>query len=383
MNEQMAAKVNLLGLHHQAMIAFFATLGEKPYRAIQVLKWIHAIGTQDFHQMTDLSKALRQKLTERAEIKLPEIAYENRAFDGTHKWLLRLSDGNCIETVFITEKTRGTLCVSSQVGCILNCDFCSTGKQGFSRNLTTTEIIAQLWLAIRKLSKNNGVHDHAVTNVVMMGMGEPLLNLDHVVPALHLMLDDHAYGLSKRRVTVSTAGVVPALYQLRAVSDVALAISLHAPNDELRDQLVPLNKKYPLKELITACREYFKHDERSSITMEYVMLDGINDKQEHAKQLIKLLNGIRVKMNLIPSNPFPHTAYKRSNNKAIFLFRDTLLKAGLHTTIRRTRGEDINAACGQLVGEVKDRTHRQARYRLSVSMLQTTKKNIGENTITS
>ena len=230
MNEQMAAKVNLLGLHHQAMIAFFATLGEKPYRAIQVLKWIHAIGTQDFHQMTDLSKALRQKLTERAEIKLPEIAYENRAFDGTHKWLLRLSDGNCIETVFIPEKTRGTLCVSSQVGCILNCDFCSTGKQGFSRNLTTTEIIAQLWLAIRKLSKNNGVHDHAVTNVVMMGMGEPLLNLDHVVPALHLMLDDHAYGLSKRRVTVSTAGVVPALYQLRAVSYLTLSISFHSPH---------------------------------------------------------------------------------------------------------------------------------------------------------
>src|SRR3990167_338397 len=237
MNEQMAAKVNLLGLHHQAMIAFFATLGEKPYRAIQVLKWIHAIGTQDFHQMTDLSKALRQKLTERAEIKLPEIAYENRAFDGTHKWLLRLSDGNCIETVFIPEKTRGTLCVSSQVGCTLNCDFCSTGKQGFSRNLTSDEIIGQVWIAVRSLSKNQGVHDHAITNVVMMGMGEPLLNFNNVVNAMDMMLDDFAYGLSKRRVTLSTAGVVPAMYQLREVSDVALAVSLHAPNDELRNEI--------------------------------------------------------------------------------------------------------------------------------------------------
>src|SRR3990167_60589 len=255
MNEQMAAKVNLLGLHHQAMIAFFATLGEKPYRAIQVLKWIHAIGTQDFHQMTDLSKALRQKLTERAEIKLPEIAYENRAFDGTHKWLLRLSDGNCIETVFIPEKTRGTLCVSSQVGCILNCDFCSTGKQGFSRNLTTTEIIGQLWLAVRALSGDHGMHDRRITNVVFMGMGEPLLNLDHVLAAISLMRHDYAYSLSKYRVTVSTAGVIPGMEILKTKSDTALAVSLHAPNDALRNELVPLNKKYPLKTLMAVCRD--------------------------------------------------------------------------------------------------------------------------------
>ncbi|HLB42630.1 MAG TPA: 23S rRNA (adenine(2503)-C(2))-methyltransferase RlmN [Gammaproteobacteria bacterium] len=355
-------KVNLLGLHHQAMVEFFETLGEKSFHATQVLKWIHAIGANDFHLMTNLSKPLRQKLSETAVIQLPDIAYENVATDGTHKWLLRLSDGNCIETVFIPEKTRGTLCISSQVGCILNCDFCSTGKQGFSRNLTTAEIIAQLWIAIRALSKHNGMHDHTVTNVVMMGMGEPLLNFDNLLPALNLMLDDMAYGLSKRRVTVSTAGIVPAMYQLQTRSNVALAVSLHAPNDVLRNQLVPLNKKYPLTELMAACREYFKHDPRRSITMEYVMLDGINDSQEHAKQLIKLLNGIRVKMNLIPFNHFPNTQYKRSSTDTINQFRDTLIKAGLNTTIRRTRGEDINAACGQLVGQVKDRTRRQEKY---------------------
>ncbi|OGT35134.1 MAG: 23S rRNA (adenine(2503)-C(2))-methyltransferase [Gammaproteobacteria bacterium RIFCSPHIGHO2_12_FULL_37_14] len=362
MTENLPAKINLLGLDYASMLAFFAKLDEKPYRAKQILKWIHTIGIQDFQQMTDLSKVLRNKLMDTAEIVLPQLAYENKAEDGTYKWLLRLSDGNCIETVFIPEKTRGTLCISSQVGCILNCDFCSTGKQGFSRNLTTAEIIAQLWIAIRHLSKNKGAHDHQVTNVVMMGMGEPLLNLDNVIPALNLMLDDFAYGLSKRRVTVSTAGVVPAMYQLRELSDVALAVSLHAPNDILRNQLVPLNKKYPLNELMAVCKEYFKEDARRSITMEYVMLHGINDSQEHARQLIKLLNGIRVKMNLIPFNPFPHTQYKRSENDTILHFRDTLLKAGLNTTIRRTRGDDINAACGQLVGQVKDRTRRQQRY---------------------
>jgi len=284
------------------------------------------------------------------------------AADGTYKWLLRLADGNCIETVFIPEKTRGTLCISSQVGCILNCDFCSTGKQGFNRNLTTAEIISQLWIAVRKLSKQNGLHDHTVTNVVMMGMGEPLLNLDNVVPALHIMLNDFAYGLSKRRVTVSTAGVVPAMYQLRAATDVALAVSLHAPNDELRNEIVPLNKKYPLKELMAVCREYFKEDKRRSITMEYVMLAGVNDKPEHARQLIKLLDGIRVKMNLIPFNPFPMTDYQRSDMATIDRFKDILMQAGLNTTVRRTRGDDIDAACGQLVGQVKDRTRRNERY---------------------
>src|SRR3990167_4024188 len=255
-----AAKPNLLGLDRKAMRAFFEQIGEKPYRADQLLKWIHAVGVTDFSHMTNLSKPLRDALTHLAEITLPEVIYEKAAADGTYKWLLRLYDGNCIETVFIPEKTRGTLCISSQVGCILNCDFCSTGKQGFSRNLTTAEIIAQLWIAIRALSKHNGMHDHTVTNVVMMGMGEPLLNFDNLLPALNLMLDDMAYGLSKRRVTVSTAGIVPAMYQLQTRSNVALAVSLHAPNDVLRNQLVPLNKKYPLTELMAeigraSCRE--------------------------------------------------------------------------------------------------------------------------------
>lgn len=357
------ANINLLGLDREAMEAYFASIGEKPYRAQQVLKWLHFQGIADIQQMTNISKELRQKLSETTVTTLPQVIYEKAATDGTYKWLLKLYDGNCIETVYIPEKTRGTLCISSQVGCILNCDFCSTGKQGFSRNLTTAEIISQLWIAIRTLSKTNGIHDHAVTNVVLMGMGEPLLNYDNVLPALRLMLDDFAYGLSKRRVTVSTAGVIPALNQLRDASDVALAVSLHAPNDELRDKLVPLNKKYPLKELMAVCRNYFKDDRRRSITMEYVMLDGVNDQPEHARQLIKILNGVRAKMNLIPFNPFPHTPYKRSDTDTILRFRDILMKAGLNTTIRRTRGDDIDAACGQLVGQVQDRTRRQAKYR--------------------
>lgn len=357
-----APKINLLGFDKKALQAFFVDAGEKPYRADQVLKWIHAVGVTDFHAMTNISKALREKLSDIAEIRLPTVLFEKAASDGTHKWLLRLSDGNCIETVYIPEKTRGTLCISSQVGCILNCDFCSTGKQGFNRNLSTDEIIAQLWIAVRHLSRTNGVHDHAVTNVVMMGMGEPLLNFDNLIPALNLMLDDFAYGLSKRRVTVSTAGVVPTMYELREQTDVALAVSLHAPNDEIRNKIVPLNKKYPLRDLMAVCREYFKDDARRSITMEYVMLDGVNDQPEHARQLIKLLNGVRAKVNLIPFNPFPHTDYRCSNLETIYQFRDILMQAGLNTTIRRTRGDDIDAACGQLVGQVKDRTRRQERY---------------------
>jgi 23S rRNA (adenine2503-C2)-methyltransferase len=366
-------KINLLGLDHQAMQDFFVSIGEKPYRAQQILKWIHFNGVQDFQLMTNISKALRQTLTGVADITLPQILHEKAASDGTYKWLLRLHDGNCIETVFIPEKTRGTLCISSQVGCILNCDFCSTGKQGFSRNLSTAEIISQLWIAIRSLSQAQGLHDHTVTNVVMMGMGEPLLNFDNVIPALNIMLDDHAYGLSKRRVTVSTAGVVPAMLELRKASSVALAVSLHAPNDELRNELVPLNKKYPLKELMAVCREYFKDEPRRSITMEYVMLDGVNDQPEHAKQLIKILDGVPAKMNLIPFNPFPHTTYQRSSDFAIDRFRDILMKAGLNTTVRRTRGDDIDAACGQLVGQVKDRTRRQERY-----LRENLKKAVGE-----
>jgi 23S rRNA (adenine2503-C2)-methyltransferase len=370
-------KINLLGLDRKAMQTFFAQLSEKPYRADQLLKWIHFNGVADFDNMTNISKTLRQKLSEMAELTLPEVIHEKAAHDGTYKWLLRLSDGNCIETVYIPEKTRGTLCISSQVGCILNCDFCSTGKQGFNRNLSTAEIISQLWIAIRKLSQNKGVHDHAITNVVMMGMGEPLLNLDNVLPALNLMLDDFAYGLSKRRVTVSTAGVIPALLTLRDTLDVALAVSLHAPNDALRNKLVPLNKKYPLKELMQVCREYFKEDKRRSITMEYVMLADINDTPQHAKELIQVLKGVRAKINLIPFNPFPNTPYQRSETETILHFRDMLMQAGYNTTIRRTRGDDIDAACGQLVGQVQDRTKRQARY---LESLKENKEIIGEAT---
>jgi 23S rRNA (adenine2503-C2)-methyltransferase len=357
-----APKINLLGLHRKAMEDFFASVGEKPYRAQQVLKWIHFQGVNNFEAMTNLSKDLRAKLHEVAEIVAPEIAYESTAADGTHKFLLRLSCGNCIETIYIPEKERGTLCVSSQVGCTLNCDFCSTGKQGFSRNLTSAEIISQVWIAARSMSLKDKMHDRAVTNVVMMGMGEPLMNFDNVVAAMDLMLDDFAYGLSKRRVTLSTAGVVPAIYKLRQVSDVALAVSLHAPTDELRNQLVPLNKKYPLKELMQACQDYFSEAKRRYVTMEYVMLAGINDTPKHARQLIKLLGDMRAKVNLIPFNPFPTTLYKRSDQATIDEFRDILINAGINAITRKTRGDDIDAACGQLVGQVTDRTRRSERH---------------------
>lgn len=362
MNEQPAPKMNLLGLDYQGMRAYFESIGEKPFRAQQVLKWIHGHGIQDFEAMTNLSKDLRAKLTQVAEIVLPKIILEKTASDGTTKWLLELFDGNCIEAVFIPSRTRGTLCISSQVGCILNCDFCSTGKQGFSRNLTTAEIISQLWIAVRSLSKDNGLHDHGVTNVVMMGMGEPLLNLENLIPALRLMRDEHAYGLSKRRVTVSTAGVIPGLHELRKATDVALAVSLHAPNNELRNKLVPLNRKYPLEELMEVCMGYFRDEPRRSITMEYVMLAGINDQPVHAKQLVKLLRGMQAKVNLIPFNPFPHTPYQRSDDDTIYDFQQYLMKADINTTVRRTRGDDIDAACGQLVGQVQDKTRRQERY---------------------
>jgi 23S rRNA (adenine2503-C2)-methyltransferase len=363
-NPTPTTKINLLDLDRKAMEDFFVGLGEKKFRAQQVLKWIHFEGAREWDAMTNLSKALRARLNEIAEIKTPEVAYESTALDGTHKWLLRLADGNCIETIFIPETDRGTLCVSSQVGCILNCDFCSTGKQGFSRNLTTAEIISQVWIAARSLSENNLTHDRAVTNVVMMGMGEPLLNFDNVVAAMNIMLDDFAYGLSKRRLTLSTAGVIPAMYKLREVTDVALAVSLHAPNDELRDVLVPLNKKYPLKELMQACDDYFKNDKRRYVTMEYVMLDGVNDTPAHAKQLIQLLKDRRAKVNLIPFNPFPMTHYKRSSDDTIIAFRERLIAAGINAITRKTRGDDIDAACGQLVGQVKDRTRRSERHKL-------------------
>lgn len=355
-------KINLLGLDYQAMRSYFEEMGEKPFRAQQILQWVHKMGITDFQAMSNLSLHLRDRLSEQAEIVLPKVVLEKAATDGTRKWIIELADKNCIETVYIPTASRGTLCVSSQVGCVLNCDFCSTGKQGFNRNLTTAEIISQVWIAVRALSEKEGMHDHAVTNVVMMGMGEPMLNFENLIPALNLMLDDFAYGLSKYRVTVSTAGVIPGMQALREVSDVALAVSLHAPNDELRDKLVPLNRKYPIEELMAECRAYFADEPRRSITMEYVMLKDVNDRPEHAKQLIRILEGVPAKVNLIPFNPFPHTPYERSEDEVIERFQHILMKAGLNTTVRRTRGDDIDAACGQLVGQVKDRTRRQERY---------------------
>lgn len=355
-------KVNLLDYTYQQMRELLSSFGEQPYRAQQIIQWVHQAGVVDFAQMTNVGKALREKLSLRSYIKLPEIVACQKSNDGTHKWLLKLDCGNCIETVFIPEANRGTLCVSSQVGCALNCSFCSTAKQGFNRNLSTAEIIGQVWLAVRELSLMQGAHDKRVTNVVMMGMGEPLLNFDNVVAAMDLMMDDFAYGLSKRRVTLSTSGVLPELERLRQVSPVALAVSLHAPNDELRNELVPINKKYPLAQLMALCKIYFKNEPRRKVTFEYVMLKGVNDQLEHANQLIKLLANVPAKVNLIPFNPFPMTQYQRSSQETIDAFRDKLIANGINTITRKTRGDDIDAACGQLAGEVKDRTSRSQRW---------------------
>lgn len=348
----------MLGLEPAALQQFFVSLGEKPFRASQVLKWVHQLGVDDFQAMTNLSKGLRTQLAEAAEVHTPEVVTEQQAQDGTRKWLLKLDSGNSIETVFIPEQGRGTLCVSSQVGCALNCTFCATGAQGFNRNLTAAEIIGQLWTASRYLG---GVRARAITNVVLMGMGEPLLNFDNVVKAMRLMLDDLAYGLSWRRVTLSTAGMVPAIDRLREECPVNLAVSLHAPNDELRDELVPLNRKYPLEMLLDACRRYTHADARRRITFEYVMLDGVNDSPAHARQLIRILQGVPAKINLIPFNSFPGTQYHRSPQEVIDRFRDVLLAAGLMTVTRKTRGDDIAAACGQLAGQVADRSKRHLR----------------------
>ncbi|KTC86720.1 23S rRNA (adenine(2503)-C(2))-methyltransferase RlmN [Legionella brunensis] len=358
----MSQKINLLNFNYQQMRNFFSDIGDKPYRAQQVMQWVHQAGFHDFSQMSNLGKVLREKLTQMAEIRLPEIITCQKSADGTHKWLLKLDCGNCIETVFIPEKNRGTLCVSSQVGCALNCSFCSTAKQGFNRNLSTSEIIGQVWLAVRELSQEQGAHDKRITNVVMMGMGEPLLNFDNVVAAMDIMMDDFAYGLSKRRVTLSTSGVLPELQKLREVSPVALAVSLHAPNDELRNELVPINKKYPLAQLMALCKTYFKNEPKRRVTFEYVMLKGVNDQLEHAEQLIKLLRDVPAKVNLIPFNPFPLTQYERSSQATIDAFRDRLVAKGINTITRKTRGDDIDAACGQLAGDVKDRTSRSARW---------------------
>ncbi|HEB93437.1 MAG TPA: 23S rRNA (adenine(2503)-C(2))-methyltransferase RlmN [Gammaproteobacteria bacterium] len=354
----MSDKINLLDLNRADMEAFFLARGEKAFRATQVLKWLHQYGVTHFDEMTNLGKALRAKLAESAEIRAPEVVVDQVAADGTHKWLLRLDSGNSVETVFIPERGRGTLCVSSQVGCALECAFCSTGRQGFNRNLSVAEIIGQVWVANKALGRDPK-GDRIISNVVLMGMGEPLLNFDNVVKAMDLMMDDFAYGLSKRRVTLSTSGVVPALERLKQASDVALALSLHAPNDKLRDELVPLNKKYPIREVLDACTRYIGSlDSRRKITVEYVMLDGVNDTNQQARELVKVLQGVPAKVNLIPFNPFPGTQYRRSTPERIDCFRDILQKAGVITITRKTRGDDIDAACGQLVGKVMDRSKR-------------------------
>lgn len=362
----MSSKINLLNLNRADMEAFFAELGEKRFRANQVIQWIHQYGVNSFSEMTNLSKDLRARLEEKAEIRTPEIVIDQASNDGTHKWLLRVDSGNSVETVFIPEKGRGTLCVSTQVGCALECSFCSTAQQGFNRNLTVSEIIGQVWVANKALGMDPK-GDRIISNVVFMGMGEPLLNFENTVKSIDLLMDDFAYGLSKRRVTVSTSGVVPALDRLKEVSDVALALSLHAPDDELRNKLVPLNKKYPIREVLDACKRYLEGDNRRKVTIEYVMLDGVNDSIEHAKSLVKLLKGIPSKVNLIPFNPFPKTQYKRSSDDVINQFRDILIQGGLITITRRTRGDDIDAACGQLVGKVVDKTKRN---RLAVRTIQ-------------
>lgn len=342
-------KINLLNFTTKDLEDFFITLNDKPFRATQTIKWIHQLGMIDFTKMTNLSLSLRQYLLDHCEISLPTIIKEQVATDGVRKWLLQFADGASIETVYIPDGARGTLCVSSQVGCALGCVFCATGKLGFKRNLTVAEIIGQLWLAVRQLSPDQTNRSHVITNVVFMGMGEPLLNYTNVLKATQLMLDDNAYGLSKYKVTISTSGLVPQILQLRQDSQVALAVSLHAPTNELRDQLMPINKKYPLEELIPACDSYFA-DQRRQVTIEYIMLNGINDTDKHAKQLVKLLSHGRYKVNLIPSNQAADNCYASSPMPRIDAFRNILLAAGITTITRKSRGEEIMAACGQLAG---------------------------------
>jgi 23S rRNA (adenine2503-C2)-methyltransferase len=355
-----AAKQNLLGLDAAALERFFAALGEKPFRASQVLRWIHQMGEADFARMTDLSRALRERLARTACVQAPAIVGDTPAGDGTRKWLVKVDGANAVESVFIPETGRATLCVSSQAGCVLDCSFCATGKQGFNRNLSSAEIVGQLWGANRELG-NPSRAQRIISNVVFMGMGEPMLNLDEVIPALRLMLDDHAYGLSRRRVTVSTSGVVPGMDRLRDECPVALAVSLHAPNDRLRNELVPLNRKYPLAELIAACNRYLEKAPRDFVTFEYVMLEGVNDSDAHAREAAALARAVRCKYNLIPFNPFAGSGYRRSGAERIRGFAEILQRAGVTVTTRKTRGDDIAAACGQLAGDVADRTRRRTR----------------------
>lgn len=350
-------RVNLLGLTRAGLEDYFQEIGERPFRAVQLLKWIHQQHVTDFSAMTNLSNELRARLSREATLQLPEIAATHKSIDGTIKWLVRVASDNCIEMVFIPDESRGTLCISSQVGCALNCTFCSTAQQGFNRNLSSAEIISQVWLA-RTLLDNDIAGRRAITNVVLMGMGEPLLNFDNVVDALDLMLEDNAHCFARRRVTLSTAGVVPKIDALRQRCPVSLAVSLHAPNDRLRDELVPLNKHYPIRDLLAACRRYVQDDSREKVTFEYVLLAGVNDSKEHARELAALLADVPAKVNLIPFNPFPLCGYQRSSKPVIDEFRDILMAKKIMTITRKTRGDDIDAACGQLAGEVQPRSRR-------------------------
>ncbi|AWB33506.1 23S rRNA (adenine(2503)-C(2))-methyltransferase RlmN [Orrella marina] len=379
--------INLMGMDSARLAEMVAQWGDKPFRARQLLRWIHQRGVSEFDQMTDLAKAFRARLQEQCVIQAPSVVSRHVSTDSTRKWLFDVGQANAVETVFIPEDDRGTLCISSQAGCTVACPFCSTGHQGFNRNLTTAEIIGQLWWARHELSATGAVtrlqaginqdedggsgspDPRIITNVVFMGMGEPLLNYDAVLGALRLMLADNAWGLSRRRVTVSTSGVVPMMDRLALDCPVALAVSLHAPNDELRDRLVPLNRKYPLVDLLESCRNYLVHAPRDFITFEYVMLDGVNDQPEHAEQLIEISRQVSCKLNLIPFNPFPQSGLRRSPLSRVREFADRLQSAGVVTTVRKTRGDDIDAACGQLAGEVKDRT-RLAEKRLAAAGLQ-------------
>jgi 23S rRNA (adenine2503-C2)-methyltransferase len=365
-------KTNLLGLSREKMTEFCLSLGEKPFRAQQLLKWIHHHGVDDFDAMTNVSKVLRERLKLCAEIRPPEVVEEKTSKDGTRKWAIRVSGGSLVETVLIPDGDRGTLCVSSQVGCSLDCSFCSTGKQGFQRDLTAAEIIGQVWLAIKSYDAFPSTNKRIITNVVMMGMGEPLLNFDNVVQAMSLMLDDYGYGISKRRVTLSTSGVVPALDKLGDCSEVSLAISLHAANDELRNQLVPINKRYPIAELLAACNRYWQKqtDTHRVTTVEYTLINGVNDSAAQAHELAQLLKDFPCKINLIPFNPFSLSDYQRPSKHTVNQFWTILNAAGFVTTIRSTRGDDIDAACGQLVGQVADRTKRSQRHQDNYNQAQ-------------
>jgi 23S rRNA (adenine2503-C2)-methyltransferase len=365
LNDMRPRPVNLFDFNKQAMQDYFISLGDKAFRGTQVFQWLHQHGVTDFEKMTNLSKQSRLELQKRADVKLLDPIVDKTSVDGTRKWLFRLDDGNSIETVFIPEGDRGTLCVSSQVGCALNCSFCSTGAMGFNRNLSTGEIIAQVWLARKLLTEVNP--ESKITNVVMMGMGEPLLNYDNVISAMDIMMDDNAYGLSKYRVTLSTSGVVPKMLELSEDSACSLAVSLHAPTDELRTQLVPINKKYPIALLMDTCKQFFAKEPRRKVTFEYTMIKGVNDSDECAHQLKRLLKDVPCKINLIPFNPFEKSNYQCSSWKRIMAFQKILVDAGFNTLVRKTRGQDIDAACGQLMGNFIDRTRRSTMERKEIT----------------